>query len=53
VLLSILANAVLGLWWLDPIAGFAIAGVAVHEGREVWAGELCSDCSPIGFESGC
>jgi hypothetical protein len=51
VLLSILANALLGWWWLDPIAGLAIAGVAGREGREAWAGELCSDCSPIGFES--
>ena len=51
VLISILANAVLGWWWLDPIAGLAIAGVAVREGREAWAGEVCGDCSPIGFES--
>jgi divalent metal cation (Fe/Co/Zn/Cd) transporter len=47
VLLSILVNAALGWWWLDPIAGFAIAGLAVREGREAWAGELCSDCAPI------
>ena len=51
VLISILANAVLGWWRLDPIAGLAIAGVAVYEGREAWAGELCGDCSPTGFES--
>jgi divalent metal cation (Fe/Co/Zn/Cd) transporter len=51
VLLSILANALLGWWWLDAIAGLAIAGVAVREGRRAWAGELCSDCSSIGFKS--
>jgi divalent metal cation (Fe/Co/Zn/Cd) transporter len=51
VLLSILANATLGWWLLDPIAGLAIAGVAVHEGRHAWAGEVCSDCAPVVFES--
>ena len=50
-LVSILANAGLGWWWLDPIAGLGIAGLAVREGREAWAGEVCSDCAPIGFES--
>jgi divalent metal cation (Fe/Co/Zn/Cd) transporter len=51
VLVSILANAVLGWWWLDPIAGLGIAGLAVREGREAWAGEVCGDCAPIGFKS--
>jgi divalent metal cation (Fe/Co/Zn/Cd) transporter len=47
-LVSILANAALGWWWLDPIAGFGIAGLAVREGREAWAGEICADCAPVG-----
>jgi len=34
VLLCILANAALGWWWLDPITGLGIAGLAVREGRE-------------------
>jgi divalent metal cation (Fe/Co/Zn/Cd) transporter len=51
VLVSILANAVFGWWWLDPIAGLGIAGLAMREGREAWAGEVCGDCAPIGFES--
>jgi divalent metal cation (Fe/Co/Zn/Cd) transporter len=51
VLASILANAELGWWWLDPIAGLGIAGLAVHEGREAWAGEVCADCAPIGFQT--
>jgi divalent metal cation (Fe/Co/Zn/Cd) transporter len=46
-LVSILANAALGWWWLDPIMGFGIAGLAVREGREAWAGEVCGDCAPI------
>jgi divalent metal cation (Fe/Co/Zn/Cd) transporter len=51
VLLSIVANAALGWWWLDPITGLAIAVLAVREGREAWAGELCGDCAPVGFGS--
>jgi divalent metal cation (Fe/Co/Zn/Cd) transporter len=51
VLLSILANGALGWWWLDPIAGLGIAALAVREGREAWAGEVCADCAPVGFES--
>jgi divalent metal cation (Fe/Co/Zn/Cd) transporter len=47
-LVSILANAALGWWWLDPIVGFGIAGLAVRERREAWAGEVCADCAPIG-----
>ena len=51
VLVSILVNAALGWWWLDPIIGLGIAGLAVREGREAWAGKVCADCAPIGFES--
>jgi divalent metal cation (Fe/Co/Zn/Cd) transporter len=49
VLVSILVNAALGWWWLDPMIGLGIAGLAVHEGREAWAGEVCADCAPVGF----
>jgi divalent metal cation (Fe/Co/Zn/Cd) transporter len=45
-LVSILGNGALGWWWLDSIAGVVIAGLAVREGREAWAGELCADCAP-------
>jgi divalent metal cation (Fe/Co/Zn/Cd) transporter len=51
VLVSIVGNAALGWWWLDPIAGLGIAALAVHEGREAWAGEVCADCALIGFDS--
>ena len=49
VLLSISTIAGLGLFaltgaaWLDPVAGFVIAGFAVMEGREAWEGELVED----------
>jgi divalent metal cation (Fe/Co/Zn/Cd) transporter len=51
VLVSIIANAALGWWWLDPVTGLGIAGLAVREGREAWAGQVCGDCAPVGFES--
>jgi divalent metal cation (Fe/Co/Zn/Cd) transporter len=35
--------AVTGAAWLDPVAGFVIAGFAVHEGMEAWEGELVHD----------
>jgi divalent metal cation (Fe/Co/Zn/Cd) transporter len=41
VLVGLLANMLLGLWWLDPAVGLLIAGLAVHEGREAWRGEDC------------
>jgi divalent metal cation (Fe/Co/Zn/Cd) transporter len=46
-LVSIVANAAFGWWWLDPIAGLAIAGLAAHEGRDAWEGETCADCAPV------
>jgi divalent metal cation (Fe/Co/Zn/Cd) transporter len=51
VLVGLLANAAFGLWWLDPVIGLAIAALAVQEGREAWAGEVCADCAPVGFDS--
>jgi divalent metal cation (Fe/Co/Zn/Cd) transporter len=41
VLLGLLGNALLGAWWLDPIAALLIAVVAVREGVETWRGEGC------------
>jgi divalent metal cation (Fe/Co/Zn/Cd) transporter len=41
VLVGLLGNSLLGLWWLDPVAAFAIAAVAVREGRRSWRGEGC------------
>jgi divalent metal cation (Fe/Co/Zn/Cd) transporter len=48
LLVSLVANAVVGAWWLDPVVGLLIAGVAVKEGVEAWGGETCADCqSPL------
>jgi len=41
VFLGLAGNALLGWWWLDPIAALVIAAVAVREGLETWRGEGC------------
>lgn len=41
LLLGLVGNAAFGAWWLDPIVGLLIAGVAVREGVEAWRGEGC------------
>ena len=41
VLIGLLGNALVGAWWLDPVVGLLIAGLAVHEGREAWQGDAC------------
>jgi divalent metal cation (Fe/Co/Zn/Cd) transporter len=41
VLVGLLANTLIGWWWLDPIVALGIAGLAVREGIEAWKGEDC------------
>jgi divalent metal cation (Fe/Co/Zn/Cd) transporter len=41
VLIGLLGNALVGAWWLDPLVGFLIAGLAIQEGREAWRGDAC------------
>ncbi|OJZ66311.1 hypothetical protein BRW65_27085 [Mycobacterium paraffinicum] len=42
VLLTLAVIAVWsGGWWLDPVVGLVIAGVAVREGFQAWRGEDC------------
>jgi len=43
LLIGLLANALVGWWWADPIAALVIAAFAVKEGRESWRGEGCCD----------
>jgi divalent metal cation (Fe/Co/Zn/Cd) transporter len=43
LLVGLGANAVLGLWWADPVTALLIAAVAVREGREAWRGDACCD----------
>lgn len=58
LLIGLLANAVAGAWWLDPVVGVLIAALAVKEGSEAWRGEGCCVASPgpdeqHGCEDGC
>jgi divalent metal cation (Fe/Co/Zn/Cd) transporter len=41
VLAGLTTNALLGWWWLDPLAGLAVAAAAIREGRTAWRGEDC------------
>ena len=50
VLVGLGANALVGAWFLDPLIGLFIAFVAIKEGREAWAGDMCDDCcAPVGL----
>ena len=40
---GLVAYAIVGWTWIDPVAGFVIAAFAVMEGREAWEGELVCD----------
>lgn len=39
-LIGLAANATLGWWWADPLAGLVVVFFALREGREAWVGEL-------------
>lgn len=42
LLFGLVANALFGWWWADPIAGLGIAAFAAKEGHELWTtDELC------------
>jgi divalent metal cation (Fe/Co/Zn/Cd) transporter len=43
-LLSLLANAVFHIRWLDPVAGLLAIPVLLMEGRRAWQGGHCSCC---------
>ena len=42
LLVGLGANALLGWWWADPLAGLVIAAVAAREGAESWRGRGCA-----------
>jgi len=44
LLVGLLANAVAGWWWADPIVALVIGAVALREAREAWRGESCGCC---------
>ncbi len=48
VLVGLLANTLLGIWWVDPVVALSISALAITEGRRAWRGESCScaRCAP-------
>jgi divalent metal cation (Fe/Co/Zn/Cd) transporter len=45
LLAGLLANALGGWWWADPLAALVIVAVALREGRESWRDEgCCNSC---------
>jgi divalent metal cation (Fe/Co/Zn/Cd) transporter len=45
LLLGLVANAVAGWWWADPVAALAMVPWLVREGQEGIRGESCHGCS--------
>jgi divalent metal cation (Fe/Co/Zn/Cd) transporter len=45
ILIGLAANAVLGLWWADPLVALIVAIVALQTGISTWRGESCEDLS--------
>jgi divalent metal cation (Fe/Co/Zn/Cd) transporter len=44
LLVGLLANAVAGWWWADPLVALGIGAVALREARDSWRGEICDCC---------
>jgi divalent metal cation (Fe/Co/Zn/Cd) transporter len=43
ILIGLAANALLGLWWADPLVALIVAVVALQAGIKTWRGEACDD----------
>ncbi len=43
VLIGLIAQLALQVWWIDSIASLAIVYFLIKEGREAWEGETCED----------
>ena len=41
ILIGLGANAVLGLWWADPLVALIVATVALRTGVRTWRGDTC------------
>ena len=41
VVVGLLANALLGAWWVDAVTSLCIVGFVVKEAREAWSGADC------------
>ena len=43
VVAALVAQLLIGAWWVDAVASLGIVWVLVREGREAWTGEQCCD----------
>lgn len=50
---GLVLNAVAGWAWADPVAGLAIAGVALREGWQTWRGEGRCAATNLAASCGC
>jgi divalent metal cation (Fe/Co/Zn/Cd) transporter len=41
VAICLIANMVVGAWWVDPVASVAIVWFVLKEAREAWMGDSC------------
>lgn len=41
ILVGLGANAVLGLWWADPVVAIVVAAAAIQTGIRTWRGQSC------------
>lgn len=53
VLVGLLLNAALGIWWADPAIALAISALAIHEGRATWHGQGCCPPMPLAVADAC
>src|SRR6201993_1841438 len=44
LLAGLLLNALVGLWWADPVAGLVMVPIIAKEGFEVLRGKVCDHC---------
>lgn len=45
VLLGLLIQLAVGVWWMDSIASLLIVYFLIREGHEAWRGEKCCGCA--------
>ncbi|MGB0873002.1 MAG: cation transporter [Solirubrobacterales bacterium] len=53
VMVGLLGNALVGAWWLDPIAALFVAAIALVEGRRTLRGDACCVDVPSQLEDDC
>jgi len=45
LVVGLLLNALLGLWWADPLAGLIMVHIIAREGVQSLRGKTCDDCA--------